>query len=214
MINPVAILAWVLSALAFLVAITVHEFAHAWTADRLGDPNPRLQGRLSLNPFRHLDLIGTLMLLIFRFGWGKPVQFDPYNLKNPRRDSALIAVAGAISNLLTALLCSGLLFLVVGPYQNSGSLVLSLIVAFLTTLLQVSLMLAFFNLIPIPPLDGSHILTAFLPPKIAAAYNLSLRKIGVFLLVLLVIPIFTDRAPVSYLLSPIINNLYLLLTPG
>src|SRR3989344_2874340 len=89
-----------------LAAITVHEFAHAWTADRLGDPTPRLQGRLSLNPLKHLDPLGTLMLLLFRFGWGKPVQFDPFNLKRPRQDGALISLAGPASNLSLALLLS------------------------------------------------------------------------------------------------------------
>ncbi|MGB6882201.1 MAG: site-2 protease family protein, partial [Microgenomates group bacterium] len=99
--------------LAFVVAITIHETAHAWMADRLGDPTPRLMGRLSLNPLVHYDPIGTTLLLVLvlmraigipviPFGWAKPVRFDPYNLKNPRRDTALISLAGPSSNLLLA----------------------------------------------------------------------------------------------------------------
>src|SRR3990167_2193714 len=101
--NPIVFIFW---ALGLILAITIHEFAHALAADRLGDPPPRLQGRLTLNPLAHLDPIGTLMLLLTRFGWGKPVQFDPFNLANPRRDAALISLAGPVSNLLTATLLS------------------------------------------------------------------------------------------------------------
>src|SRR3972149_2555477 len=97
--NPLAFVFW---ALALILAITIHEFAHALAADRLGDPTPRLMGRLTLNPLAPLDPLGTLMLLIARFGWGKPVQFDPFNLRHPRRDSALISLAGPASNLIMA----------------------------------------------------------------------------------------------------------------
>ena len=85
-----------------IIAITVHEFAHALLADRLGDPTPRSQGRLTLNPLAHLDPLGTLMLFLFRFGWGKPVIFDPYNLAHPRRDAGIISLAGPASNILLA----------------------------------------------------------------------------------------------------------------
>src|SRR3990167_10568404 len=87
---------------ALLIALTVHEFSHALVADKLGDPTPRLMKRLSLNPLNHLDPIGTLMLLFFHFGWGKPVPFDPFNLRHPRRDAALISLAGPVSNLILA----------------------------------------------------------------------------------------------------------------
>src|SRR3989339_1835794 len=97
--SPMAFLS---SLLAIIAAISIHEFSHAWAADRLGDPTPRLQGRLTLNPKAHLDPIGTLMLILFRFGWGKPVMFDPFNLKNPRRDAMLIGLAGPASNLISA----------------------------------------------------------------------------------------------------------------
>src|SRR4030042_6600170 len=95
--NPFSFAIW---AAALLVAITIHEFAHAWTADHLGDPTPRLTGRLTLNPLAHLDPIGTLMLLIIRLGWGKPVTVDPFNLRHPKRDMALISLSGAVANFL------------------------------------------------------------------------------------------------------------------
>src|SRR5688572_2528428 len=104
--NPLSFFLWLV---ALTIAITIHEFAHAYTADRLGDPTPRLQGRLTLNPLAHLDPMGTLMMLLVRFGWGKPVQFDPFNLRNPRRDGAIISLAGPVSNFLLATLCSILL---------------------------------------------------------------------------------------------------------
>src|SRR3990167_10883511 len=101
--NPLLLILWLA---ALIIAVTIHEFAHAFAADRLGDPTPKLMGRLTLNPLAHLDVLGTLMLLIARFGWGKPVQIDPFNLQNPRRDSALIALAGPLSNLLLAVVLS------------------------------------------------------------------------------------------------------------
>src|SRR3989304_9414536 len=94
---------------ALLIAVTIHEFAHAFIADKLGDPTPGMQGRISLNPLRHLDPIGTLMLILFRFGWGKPVPFDPFNLRHPKRDSAIIALAGPVSNIILAIFASFIL---------------------------------------------------------------------------------------------------------
>src|SRR3989344_7675802 len=101
--NPIFLILW---AGSLVIAVTIHEFAHAWAAEQLGDPTPRLAGRLTLNPLAHLDPIGTLCLLIFRFGWGKPVPFDPFNLANPRRDSALISLAGPASNIALAVVLS------------------------------------------------------------------------------------------------------------
>src|SRR3972149_8566479 len=101
--NPIM---FVIYLLALLIAITVHEFAHAKVADYLGDPTPRLQGRLSLNPLVHLDPLGMILLFLVGFGWGKPVMFDPFNLRNPRRDAALISIAGPGTNFVVALLLS------------------------------------------------------------------------------------------------------------
>src|SRR3989338_3130137 len=97
--NPLLLIIYLIS---LLVAITIHEFSHAYFADKLGDPTARLMGRISLNPLVHLDPLGTLMLFLVGFGWGKPVQFDPFNLANPRRDAAVISFAGPLSNIILA----------------------------------------------------------------------------------------------------------------
>lgn len=139
--------------IGLLVAISVHEAAHAWAAFRLGDPTAKDHGRLTLNPLAHLDPIGTLMLIIFRFGWGKPVPINPTNFQNPRVDSLLTALAGPISNLIVAF---GLGLLI---RLNFLPAILTVIIIAVITL---NLILALFNLLPIPPLDGSKILYLFL----------------------------------------------------
>ncbi|MDP4030987.1 MAG: site-2 protease family protein, partial [Candidatus Beckwithbacteria bacterium] len=164
---------------ALMIAISVHEFAHALIADRLGDPTPSLQGRLTLNPLKHLDPIGTLMLLFFRFGWGKPVEFDPYNLRHPRRDTALISLAGPASNLLVA----GILSIIM---KLAGIYWLSLV---FFPIILISINLAIFNLLPIPPLDGAKILYGILPRDWADEYNGFMNSYGTILLILLIIPI-------------------------
>src|SRR3990167_4058068 len=109
--------------IALLSAITIHEFSHAWVADRLGDPTPRLMGRVTLNPLAHLDPIGTIALLLIGFGWGKPVQFDPFNLENPRRDSALVSLAGPLSNITLASLLSIVLRFSITPLSPLAPLI-------------------------------------------------------------------------------------------
>lgn len=179
---------------ALLIAITVHEFAHAWAADRLGDPTPQLQGRLSLNPLKHLDPVGTLMLLFFRFGWGKPVEFDPYNLRRPRRDAALISLAGpAVNLILAAVLSLGLKF---SPP--------SLFSLFLYPVILININLAIFNLLPVPPLDGAKILYGFLPRDWADEYNDFMGRYGTILLILLIIPIGGSSLAINLIL-PVIN---------
>ena len=134
-----------------ILAIGIHEAAHCYMADYLGDPTPRSMGRLSLNPLVHLDPLGTLVILFTGlFGWGKPSPFDPYNLKDPRRDTALIALAGPASNILLAIVLSLLLRLSTLPLALS---------TILYSLVALNINLAIFNLIPIPPLDGSKIFT-------------------------------------------------------
>src|SRR3989338_8349842 len=159
----ITLISWIF---AFVVAITIHETAHAFMADKLGDPTARLMGRLSLNPLVHYDPIGTSLLLglvflralgfpVIPFGWAKPVQFDPYNLKNPRRDSALISLAGPVSNLLLAILLSLVL-----RFMISGFLV-----DLLYPIITLNVVLAIFNLVPIHPLDGGKIFVGILPEK-------------------------------------------------
>ncbi|MBU2051929.1 site-2 protease family protein [Patescibacteria group bacterium] len=179
---------------ALMIAISVHEFAHALIADRLGDPTPSLQGRLTLNPLKHLDPIGTLMLLFFRFGWGKPVEFDPYNLRHPRRDTALISLAGPASNLLVA----GILSIIM---KLAGIYWLSLV---FFPIILISINLAIFNLLPIPPLDGAKILYGILPRDWADEYNGFMNSYGTILLILLIIPIGGSSLAIN-LIMPVIK---------
>lgn len=203
--DPVSFLVWVA---ALLSAITVHEFAHAWMAVRLGDPTPKLQGRLTLNPIAHLDPIGTLMLILVRFGWGKPVQFDPFNLENPRRDSALISLAGPFSNILLATMFSLLLRLSV-TFGTGIPLIATLAPPFIL----LNVILAVFNMIPVHPLDGGKILVGILPPREAAQADRFMKQYGIFIVLLMVFPIF-GSSPVFTILNPIINLLMGIYIPG
>jgi len=203
--DPALFLVW---AGALVSAVTVHEFAHAWMAVRLGDPTPKLQGRLTLNPLAHLDPLGTLMLLLIRFGWGRPVQFDPFNLQNPRRDSAIISLAGPASNLLTASVLSLILRISQTPFSSTGFLS-SLIPPFI----MLNVVLAIFNLIPVHPLDGGKILVGALPARDAARVDAFMNRYGIFLLIILIFPIF-GSSPVFAILSPIINFLLKIYIPG
>lgn len=187
--------------IGLIIAITIHEFSHALAADKLGDPTPRSQGRLTLNPLAHLDPVGTLMLLLFRFGWGKPVIFDPYNLSHPRRDAGIISLAGPVSNLLLATLLSlGLRFL---------PLPILLYPLFYITILM-NITLAVFNLVPVYPLDGEKILAALLPRDLAYEYQAVMSRYGTIILIFMILPLF-GTAPVISLISPVINFLTSLL---
>ncbi|MBX7254699.1 MAG: site-2 protease family protein [Candidatus Promineofilum sp.] len=148
-----------------IIAFTVHELSHAVTADYLGDPTPRRMGRITLNPLKHLDPIGTLLLIIAGFGWAKPVMINPMNMRgNPRTSMAIVAAAGPISNLLMAAIAAVFFRLgLVSFVQSSGAFSLSLL---MSEFIWINLILAFFNLIPIPPLDGSKILYAILPSEL------------------------------------------------
>jgi Zn-dependent protease len=155
---------------AILIGLTVHELAHAWVALRLGDDTPRLMGRLTLNPLKHVDLVGFIMLVVAGFGWAKPVMIDRSKLKNPVRDDILIALAGPLSNLAFSLLLVVLLKGVVAlvPF-GTRSLFQTVTSAFLA-FIAINVSLGLFNLLPIPPLDGSHVLGNLLAGRTAAVY--------------------------------------------
>ncbi|MCI0481535.1 MAG: site-2 protease family protein [Candidatus Dadabacteria bacterium] len=168
-----------------LLALTVHETAHAWTADRLGDPTARLMGRVSLNPIAHIDIVGTVIFPILAFithipliGWAKPVPVNPLHLRHPSRDEMLVSIAGPASNLLLAVLMFVLyavlkltgVFTAIPP--NFAEPVLRLMVLGV----YINVLLCVFNLVPIPPLDGSHILENLLPYSARESY----QRLGAF----------------------------------
>lgn len=196
--DPIDLILFIASLLS---AITIHEASHAFLADKLGDPTPRLQGRLTLNPIKHLDPIGTIMLLIFRFGWGKPVQFDPYNLKDPQRDSALISIAGPASNFILALALSIILHL------NTELL------PWILPFIQLNIALAIFNLIPIHPLDGGKVLVGLLDPEQSRSVDRFLSQYGFMLLIFLILPIFNGIALIQLFLSPLLTFFLNILIP-
>ncbi len=171
-------------AFALLIAITVHEAAHAWMAYKLGDHTAKYEGRVTLNPLAHLDPVGTLMIFFANFGWGKPVPYNPYHLKNPKRDSAFIAIAGPAANFITALVFSIILqhfpFAVMGT--DVGNFLQNII--FITVYLNVGLMV--FNVLPIAPLDGSKIIGAFISDQYYNQYQEYLRM-GPFILIGLIL---------------------------
>lgn len=194
------------SIIALLIAITVHEFSHALVADKLGDPTPRLMGRLTLNPLAHLDPIGTIMLFLVHFGWGKPVQFDPFNLKNPKKDSALISFAGPTSNLLLATLLS--LFIRLPVFGFLGVNLMGLLII----IIQINVLLAIFNLIPIHPLDGFKVVAGVLPKQYYSSW-MELERYGIFFLIILLFPIF-GASPIQSILGPVVSFILNLLLPG
>lgn len=162
--------------IAITIALTVHEFAHAKVADMAGDPTPRSQGRVSLNPLDHYDPVGTTMILLFGIGWGKPVPINPAYFRNPRRDEILVSFAGPGSNfIVAALFAIPLRFGFAGPYEQAFGIVVLL-----------NLLLGIFNLIPIYPLDGSHILSNLLPAQSAHRLAAFYQRYGMLLLMLII----------------------------
>lgn len=204
--NP---LEFLIVAALLIVAISVHEFAHAALADHLGDPTPRLSGRLTLNPLAHLDPIGTFLLFFAGFGWGKPVMFDPFNLRNPRKDAAVISLAGPSSNIAMAILASILIRLT----QNFPLLPLSsFLFDILSLFIYYNILLAIFNLIPIHPLDGFKVIAGLLPKKYYSEW-MELERYGMLFLILLIFPFF-GNSPITTLLSPVMRFFLSLLIPG
>lgn len=193
-----------------LIAFTVHELAHGYTAYKLGDPTARNFGRLTLNPVKHLDPAGVLLMLFVGFGWAKPVPVNPRYFKKPKRDLALTSIAGPVSNIILAfagVLISHIIAALANNFFKETTpyflvLFVSFVMYFFDIFVYLNLSLAFFNLIPIPPLDGSKILDLVLPPKASYYYSQISRFGFIILLVLLQTPVL--RTP----LSLIIENTY------
>lgn len=199
---------FVLMAISIVIAIAVHEFSHAKVADMLGDPTPSLQGRVTLDPRAHLDKYGTLFLLLVGFGWGKPVQFDPFNLAHPRRDAALISIAGPLSNFIIALAGS----LLVRSFIFFGSSEVATIgYVFLSPLIMMNILLGVFNLIPIHPLDGFKIVGGILSEHQARQWY-QLERYGMLFLLMLIIP-FNGTPMLHSILDPALTFFYGLLLP-
>jgi len=177
--NPVMFFAW---AVSMVIAISIHECTHALAANSLGDPTAKLQGRLTLNPLSHLDLWGTLLLLFAGFGWGKPVPFNPYNLKNQKFGPAIISLAGPFSNFVLVLIF-GLILKYIYPLTGLGYE--SALFYFLYTLIIINAILMAFNLIPIPPLDGSKLLYAILPDSLDHIKE-TLERYGFIILIVVI----------------------------
>ena len=200
---------------AVLVGFTVHEYSHALVAVRLGDSTPRDQGRLTLNPIAHIELIGLLLILLVGFGWAKPVQINPRNFKNPRNDEILVSLAGPSSNLLfgIAFALAVKLLLTLAPvifYTGGFGPVLYQIFSYFV---WINLLLAVFNLFPIPPLDGSHILLSLIPDKYAR-FKLVYTRYGRFILIaLILLGSFSgyNLLPIGFLTSRLFEGLYNLL---
>ena len=205
--------------IAFLFAISVHESAHAWTASRCGDPTARMLGRVSLNPIRHIDPIGTIVLPLIAayrgglIGWAKPTPVDPRNFRHPVMDDILTSVAGPVSNFIVAtgalLLLGGIslssvsghtlvMGLVGGDNGASSDSALAPVAVLLFELMFINIVLAVFNLIPVPPLDGSHVLRHFLSEPVRMVYD----RIGIFGLLALV---YLGGGLLSSLLRPFVH---------
>ena len=150
---------------ALLLALTIHEFAHAFVSHRLGDPTPKRQGRLTLNPLAHIDPFGLIMLWLFRFGWGRPVEIDPSYYRDRRKGTILVSFAGPLSNMITAFVIAWLHVLAL--FTTTNPFIFNL----LSTAFSFNIFLAVFNLIPIPPLDGSKILAGLLPSRLSYQYQ-------------------------------------------
>ena len=180
-------IAYILSSLIVIfLTLPIHEYAHGFAATKLGDPTPRYQGRMSINPFAHIDYLGAACILLFGFGWAKPVQINSNNFRNPKRDMAITAMAGPLSNLIVALAALLLGNIVNLVYSTVLSVSLfAYVYLFFFYIAQINIYLAVFNLIPIPPLDGSRLLSALLPYKQYYALMRYERYIFLGLLVLL-----------------------------
>ncbi|OGK64981.1 hypothetical protein A2313_02815 [Candidatus Roizmanbacteria bacterium RIFOXYB2_FULL_41_10] len=196
-------LVFFISLFFLLISVAVHEFSHALVADKLGDPTPRARGRLSLNPLVHIDLVGLLFILFWGFGWGKPVPYDPFNLRNADRDGAKIALAGPVSSLLLALGAA----LLIRVIENS------LLMAVLSYFVLLNTYLGIFNLLPIHPLDGFQVVAGFLPASQLQEWY-GLRRYGLIILLFLLLPVANGQSALFTILNPLVKFVLSFLIPS
>ena len=201
--NPMELVALLLTLPGVIIAITFHEFAHAFVADKLGDDTPRQQNRLNLNPLSHIDPIGLFMLMFVHFGWGKPVAINPTNFNRKRSMSAqeaIVALAGPVTNIIIAIILTIILFAI---STFASAFVLSqagiLVILALQMAISVNIGLGVFNLVPLPPLDGSKILLHFLPYN-AKEWFINNKQI---FYIIFIVMWFTNL--ISYIIAPVIN---------
>ncbi len=196
--DPIGAIVWLL---IIIISISVHEAAHAFSAYWLGDITPKAQKRLTLNPTAHIDPWGLLFIVIAGIGWGRPVQFNPYNLKDPRRDAALIAFAGPLSNIILAFL--GILLLFFIKLSGFHSV---LIITILSQFIFLNIALAVFNMLPLEPLDGFKVVGGILPGSLALQWY-ETAQYGIYVLLLMLITGAVDK--IIYPISKAILNLLL-----
>lgn len=181
-----------------LIAFTVHEFAHAYTAYKLGDPTAKNQGRLTLNPMQHLDPLGTLLIFIAGFGWARPVPVNRYHFKNPRVGGILVSLMGPLSNFVLAIIGTGIMYFLV--ITGIAASLPQMVMQFFNLFVYLNVLLFIFNLLPLPPLDGYRILEDFMPASVRAKMT-QYENYGSFVFLLLVI------TPLGrYTIYPIINT--------
>jgi len=212
----------ILSIVAFIPALVLHEMGHAFAAYKLGDPTAQRQGRLSFNPLKHIDPFGTVLLPLMLgfmgmpvFGYAKPVPYNPRYFEDPRKGDLIVGMAGPFANLLQALVGTGIAFAVWSLAPASviaNNIVLYYVMVFLMYYVQVNLFLMFFNLLPIPPLDGSSIFAYLLPVKyLPKYYEIQHYAFPIFMLVVIVLPQLVPIDPFSWYLDVTAGNLYRLL---
>lgn len=217
--TPEGLLSLLISLPCILISLSLHEYAHGWVAHKCGDDTALNFGRLTFNPIKHLDPMGTLCMVLFGFGWAKPVPVNPRYFKNPKRDFALVAAAGPLTNLILAFIGAILygLFIVITSYlpamNQFGQKICEIFATMLFTFHWLNISLAIFNLIPLPPLDGSRILYLFLPPKWyfgVMKYEYYIKIAFLLLLWLDIISISLGRIvyPISYGMLWIVNSVF------
>lgn len=197
---------WIIFAIpSIILASTVHEYAHGWVAYKLGDYTAKAEGRLSLNPLVHIDPIGALMMVVARFGWSKPVPINEYNFQNPVLGTTLCAIAGPLSNLILALIMSGIFHLIGGLFMPLD--------LFLYVFIMVNISLMVFNLLPLPPLDGHKIVRGLLPEPLRSYWE-SMERYSILILIFLLLPISPLNQATGSFITTTLTFFMNILVPG